>query len=79
VRFVSQRGEVAGLIGSAASAAVMIGRIARSARHLRALVDDLLDISRMEAGRVTLEVEEVSLPALARDTVAAPEPRIARH
>jgi signal transduction histidine kinase len=38
-------------------------------------VDDLLDISRMEAGKVTLEVAAVSLPALVHDTLAALEPQ----
>jgi signal transduction histidine kinase len=43
------------------TAAQMVGRIARSARHLRELVDDLLDLSRIAAGRVTLATEAVPL------------------
>jgi signal transduction histidine kinase len=55
--------------------AQMVGRIARSARHLRALVDELLDLGRLEAGRVPLAVEELSLPALVHDALAALEPQ----
>jgi PAS domain S-box-containing protein len=58
-----------------AAAAKMVGRIARSAQHLRELVDDLLDISRIEAGKVTLAIEEVALFALVRDTLASLEPQ----
>ncbi|HVE79669.1 MAG TPA: ATP-binding protein, partial [Gemmatimonadaceae bacterium] len=56
-------------------AAEMVGRIARSARHLRELVDDLLDISRLEAGKVQLAVEEVALAGLLRDTLTSLEPQ----
>jgi hypothetical protein len=51
------------------TAAQMVGRIARSASHLRELVDDLLDISRLAAGKVTVAQAEVSLPAIVRDTL----------
>jgi signal transduction histidine kinase len=56
-------------------AAQMVSRIASSAHHLHELVDDLLEISRLEAGKVTLAIEEVSLPALLRDTLASLEPQ----
>jgi PAS domain S-box-containing protein len=57
------------------AAAQMVARIASSAQHLRGLVDDLLDLSRMEAGKLALEVEEVSLPALLYDAIAVLEPQ----
>lgn len=41
-----------------------------TADRLDALVDDLLDVSRLTAGRLALRVESVDLCALARDLVA---------
>lgn len=41
----------------------------RSAQHLLSLVNDLLDISRIEAGRVPLEVEEIRLRQLLDSTL----------
>jgi signal transduction histidine kinase len=57
------------------AAARMIGRIARNAQHLRALVDDLLDLGRLDAGKVQLVVEEVAMPVLLDDTLASLEPQ----
>jgi signal transduction histidine kinase len=57
------------------AAARMIDRIARNAQHLRALVDDLLDLGRLDAGKVQLTIEEVSLPALLYDALASLEPQ----
>jgi len=56
-------------------AAHMVGQIGSSARHLRELVDDLLDISRLEAGKVTLAIDDVSLPALLHDALALLQPQ----
>ena len=49
----------------AASAAAVL----RQTRRLSALVDQLLDVSRVNAGRLQLELEDVDLAALARDVV----------
>jgi signal transduction histidine kinase len=57
------------------TAAEMVGHIARSAQHLRALVDDLLDLGRLDAGKMRLTMEEVPLPALVRDALTALEPQ----
>ena len=57
------------------SAVQMIDRLFHSAQHLRALVDDLLDLGRLDAGKVQLTNEDVSLPALLRDTLTALEPQ----
>jgi signal transduction histidine kinase len=58
-----------------AASARMIGRIARDAQHLHALVDDLLDLGRLDAGKVQLTMEEVAIPALLRDTLTSLEPQ----
>jgi signal transduction histidine kinase len=44
-----------------------VERSQRAARHLRELVNDVLDISRLESGRADLQAEEVRLPELIRD------------
>ncbi|HET7459363.1 MAG TPA: ATP-binding protein [Gemmatimonadaceae bacterium] len=54
----------------------MIERIRRSGRHLLELVNDVLDISRLEAGKVRIEPTEFDLVELARDTMATVEPRV---
>ena len=47
-----------------AEAAEQVGYIQRAGEHLRRLIDDLLDISRLEAGRLPLPAREVDLLAL---------------
>src|SRR3954471_23695172 len=58
-----------------ATATETVGRIASSAKHLRALVDDLLDLGRLEAGKTQLIMDEVALSALVRDTLVSLEPQ----
>ncbi|WP_109995048.1 response regulator [Salinisphaera sp. LB1] len=41
-----------------------LATIQRSGEHLLALVDGLLDIARIEAGRISLHVGEIDMPAL---------------
>lgn len=53
----------------------MVERMNRTAQHLRAMVDDLLDLARLDAGRVQLTMEHVALPALLRDALASVEPQ----
>ncbi len=44
--------------------------VVRNAERLARLVDELLDVSRITAGRLTLSPEDVDLAALVRDVVA---------
>ena len=44
-------------------------RASQDANRLTALVNDLLDVSRLEAGRFELELEEVELDGLIRETL----------
>ncbi|APR84974.1 Sensory box/GGDEF family protein [Minicystis rosea] len=47
----------------------MIGMIVRQSDRLNRLIDNLLDVSRITAGRLALDLEEVDLAAVARDVV----------
>ena len=44
-----------------------VERSQRASRHLRELVNDVLDISRLESGQSDMQAEEVRLPELVRD------------
>jgi PAS domain S-box-containing protein len=50
----------------------------RSSRRLGKLVDALLDVSRIQAGKLALEREELDLAQLARDTAASLEKELTR-
>ncbi len=52
-----------------------LGMVTRSARHLLALINDLLDLSKIEAGQLQLVVEPFDLPALVERAVAALRPQ----
>ena len=44
-----------------------LGRISVSSRHLLALINEVLDMSRIESGKVTIEETEVHLPDVIQD------------
>ena len=53
----------------------MLRRIRTSGQHLLELVNDVLDISRLEANKVILAVGEFDLPELAREALLSVEPQ----
>ena len=54
-----------------------LATIHRSGEHLLALVDGLLDVARIEAGKLKLDIAEVALPDLLKQIGAMMEPQAA--
>ena len=55
------------------------GDINKDARRLNRLITDMLDLDRMESGRMSLHLEDVDLNAVIREAVAQMSPNAANH
>jgi len=54
-------------------------RVLRAARHLLALINDVLDLSKIEAGRMELHLESFELAPLIEDVAKTIEPMAAKN
>jgi signal transduction histidine kinase len=65
---------VDGIYGELApKVAGVLDRVQNNGRHLLALINDVLDLSKIEAGQLTLSLEDYALPEVVRSVAAATE------
>src|SRR5262249_27245001 len=52
----------------------VLERIQNNGKHLLALINDVLDLAKIEAGQLSLTLEDYSLPEVVKSVVTATEP-----
>jgi signal transduction histidine kinase len=52
----------------------VLERIQNNGKHLLALINDVLDLAKIEAGQLTLTIEDYSMPEVVKSVVTATEP-----
>ena len=52
----------------------VLERVQNNGQHLLALINDVLDFAKIEAGQLTLTIEDYALPEVVRSVVTATEP-----
>jgi signal transduction histidine kinase len=66
---------VDGIYGEVSPRAMgVLERVQNNGKHLLALINDVLDLSKIEAGQLTLTMEDYALPDVVRSVVSATEP-----
>jgi len=55
-----------------------LGRVASNGQHLLTIINEILDISRIEAGRMPLQISRFKVPDLVGEVIAEVEPLIRR-
>jgi signal transduction histidine kinase/ActR/RegA family two-component response regulator len=56
-----------------------LNRVHSAARHLLVLINDILDLTKIEAGKIDLDLVKINVKELIEDMVYSIEPAIARH
>ena len=56
-----------------------INNVLKSGKHLLALIDDILDLSKVEAGKIELVIEKISVPENIHDAVTLIKERAMKH